>query len=134
MINDPDSTGLACNLVQHMIELPAYNYVSFPNLPFFDGLPSNCDSTINESLTPSEEDWVTVFPNPANEYLYFSFFDQQAEYLVELSSITAQIVVQKKLQGPGTFMVVANYPPGLYLLKITNACCQEIFYQKILLF
>ncbi|MBK6643050.1 MAG: hypothetical protein IPG39_18365 [Bacteroidetes bacterium] len=33
VINQPDSAGLACDLVQHGVPLPAYNFNSLPNHP-----------------------------------------------------------------------------------------------------
>ncbi len=33
VIDQPDSAGLACNVLQHHIELPAFNLFSLPNLP-----------------------------------------------------------------------------------------------------
>ena len=69
VINQPDSAGLACDLVQHGLPLPAFNYNSLPNHPnyFLGALTgSPCDTLTSLQTEPTTNQQLNVFPNPNN--------------------------------------------------------------------
>lgn len=73
VINYPDSLGLSCNLQQHSISLPSYNFLTIPNYPnyFLERLVSSiCDTLTAVTNLESGISDVNVFPNPANRLLY----------------------------------------------------------------
>lgn len=70
VINDPDSLGISCNLIQHAINFPVSANISVPNFPNYRLGP--VDSTYCDSLSAVEdlqinESAVLIFPNPASE-------------------------------------------------------------------
>ncbi|MFM8916380.1 MAG: hypothetical protein ACKOGP_01390, partial [Bacteroidota bacterium] len=76
VINQPDSAGMACDLVQHGIPLPAYNYNSLPNHPnyFLGALAgSPCDTLTSLQTEPTTNQQLNVFPNPNNGQFTLGF-------------------------------------------------------------
>jgi len=76
VINYPDSAGLACDLQQHSIPLPAYNAFSIPNYPnYFLGrdIGSPCDSltAINDNVNNAIP--IRINPNPAQNNFYLNY-------------------------------------------------------------
>ncbi len=75
VINYPDSLGLACDVCQHCIPLPAYHIAGVPNHPnyFLGAEPGSvCDSlstAIPFTGLPSANEYV-LFPNPARDKIY----------------------------------------------------------------
>lgn len=72
VIHKPNCPGLQCEVEQHGIELPAYNYVSIPNIPHYNLMfPTyDCDSTISHiSNVDNYFGYINVYPNPASNYI-----------------------------------------------------------------
>ena len=76
VIHHPEEPGLACNLEQHGLHTPTYHGGSFPNFPNYRlralGEPfSPCKGyTVGaEEVALSPLPVVSVFPNPASEYV-----------------------------------------------------------------
>ena len=72
VINYPDSAGLACDLQQHSIHLPAFNAFSIPNYPnYFLGrdLGSPCDSLTDINTYTSTVIPIRVTPQPGSKYI-----------------------------------------------------------------
>jgi hypothetical protein len=69
VINNPDSLGIACDLCQHCIQLPALNAFTMPNFPnyYLGAEPGSvCDSLgvgVTELAVGKKN--ITIFPNPA---------------------------------------------------------------------
>src|SRR5690606_14587765 len=72
----PDRPGLACEVVQHGVQLPYRNAIGIPNFPHYrTGTPYPvCDSTIVLNITTPVFDLpapevlkLSLFPNPASE-------------------------------------------------------------------
>ncbi|MBK6621978.1 MAG: T9SS type A sorting domain-containing protein [Saprospirales bacterium] len=77
VIDQPDSAGIACNVLQHSVLLPTYNLFSLPHHPVtrlgvMEGSP--CDTILSASETPmadEEEEW-SLYPNPAGSSVVLS--------------------------------------------------------------
>lgn len=72
VINSPDSSGLSCNVTQHNFILPGYNTFSMPNVPNYSLgtlAGSVCDSLISVPEIVLEKSTITIFPNPASDYI-----------------------------------------------------------------
>jgi hypothetical protein len=76
VIDQPDLPGTACNVIQHAIYLPAHNFGTLPNLPYFRLGPAEipCDSLINQVSVPitGQPRDIRVWPVPAADVLCFS--------------------------------------------------------------
>ncbi len=76
VIDQPDLPGAACNVIQHAIYLPAQNFGTLPNLPYYRlgaaGAP--CDSIVDAMIPAPAADAgrIRVWPVPAADVLYFS--------------------------------------------------------------
>jgi hypothetical protein len=118
-INQPDSAGLACEVVQHGFRLPTLHVYGIPNVPFF-GLGklvgSPCDTLVvsnTETIRPDET--VQVFPNPTNNYLHISTKLDLVDYWVY--DISGRLVSSGQFQKE--YLVDINrLPDGIYFLQI----------------
>lgn len=76
LIDQPDSLGLACNVIQNQFMLPFYN-TSIPNHPNYDLGPwvgSPCDTLLSSSSpAQGEKPEVRINPNPAGSYFYVNY-------------------------------------------------------------
>lgn len=124
VINEPDSLGVACNFAQQAIEIPALNFASIPNFPNFRLGAANeiCDpnsttstSTINESFE------FTLFPNPASDYLFVDFendnYDLSACNLTLFDMIGNMVMFTKNLVT-NTRINISSVPPGTYFFQL----------------
>ena len=95
VINEPDSLGVACDLVQHGITLPTYWANSLPNHPNYHLGPlvgSPCD-TLN--LAIAEQDVrlnLSLYPNPNTGAFAISFAPQPQAGVVEVFDINGRVV------------------------------------------
>jgi len=69
VINHPDSLGLACEVCQHCVELPSWNYSSMPNFPNYR-LAHEADSPCDTLRPPPTAAW-----NYESSLLQLSFHD-----------------------------------------------------------
>jgi hypothetical protein len=127
VIDQPDSLGVACNVLQHHVELPIRNAFSIPNMPNFrlgalEGSP--CDSIISSVETPKEVlDEIKIYPNPTENILHLDFPNP----LTEVAQFTlfdniGQAVFGKKIQQgevSQTFYL-EELPKGIYFYKIES--------------
>lgn len=77
VIHNPDMSGLACNLEQHGVILPALTGFFTPNFVNYNlgPLPDSCitDSTsISVELPPPANYPIKVYPNPATDFIHFA--------------------------------------------------------------
>ena len=98
VINEPDSLGLACDLVQHGITLPTYWKNSLPNHPNYHLGPlvgSPCD-TLN--LGVAEQDVrlnLSLYPNPNAGSFSLSFAPQPDAGVVEVFDVNGRVVLSE---------------------------------------
>jgi hypothetical protein len=101
VINHPDSAGLACEVLQHHIQLPTYNNSSLPNFPNYrlgalEG--SACDSITSIKSPPSKEAHISLFPNPASDQINLTFEDilhMDMDFIIY--AVTGQEVAKYKM-------------------------------------
>ncbi|MEP7263578.1 MAG: T9SS type A sorting domain-containing protein [Bacteroidota bacterium] len=80
VINQPDSSGIACDVCQHCITLPTYNsFGCVPNHPnYFLGAETGsiCDSlTVNSNQNfYSENIPLKIYPNPAQNFFWIDYY------------------------------------------------------------
>ena len=71
------------------------------------------------------ENPIIVYPNPAAETIFVSMaIDFSAEnsdpFLVELFTISGQVIIQKSFHGNSTMVDITNQPSGIYFLSIKS--------------
>lgn len=118
-INQPDSAGLACEVVQHGFRLPTLHVYGIPNVPYF-GLGklvgSPCDTlVVSNTETIRLDETVQVFPNPTNNYLHISTKLDLVDYRVY--DISGRLVSSGQFQKE--YLVDINrLADGIYFLQI----------------
>lgn len=78
------------------------------------GNPYTCEGTLSVQL-PLEPAVFSLYPNPANDKVncHLNLPDYQ-DVILEMYSITGQLVLAQNLTGPDTAMVIAGIPQGYY--------------------
>ncbi len=69
-INYPDSSGIACDVQQHAINLPGFNFRTVPNHPnYYVGrlIGSACDTLTSLNDLPGHDFRFSIFPNPISD-------------------------------------------------------------------
>ena len=127
VINQPDSAGMACDLVQHGIPLPAFNYNSLPNHPnyFLGALAgSPCDSLtgLNDDLAFDFK--FVVYPNPNSGVFNIGYqLPQNKPGLIEILDINGKLLWSRNLPAwSSTQKIIHNdrLPQGFYLIRLKS--------------
>ncbi|MDX9750627.1 MAG: T9SS type A sorting domain-containing protein [Flavobacteriales bacterium] len=127
VIHDPDEPGMACNMVQHDLELPTYYSNSLPNHPNYHLGPvvgSVCDSlalTASSTLTPGEGPGVRVYPNPSNGQFNLSYPVQPEAGMLEVLDVRGRVVYQSRLAAWSQVHRVAlgGEAAGMYQCRVS---------------
>ena len=128
VIEYPDSLGLACNVCQHCIALPAYNGTTIPNHPNYHlgALGSSiCDSlsTGIYTITNTKGDDYTLFPNPVKDLLYVRIASSNStEGIIIYNSMLQQINLPVSVINQGEYIELntSGLLPGVYFLEIVS--------------
>lgn len=121
-INQPDSMGLACEVVQHGFRLPTLHISGIPNVPYF-GLGklvgSACDSiVVSSSEVENKEGGIEVFPNPTNSYIVVKSSVPLTDFLVyDISGKTVADGVFKQ----DYLIDLSEKESGIYFLRLKSA-------------
>jgi len=126
VIEYPDSLGLACNVCQHCIALPAYNGTTIPNHPNYHlgALGSSiCDSLPTDigDLVESTAEEIVLFPNPVQDILYVRNPASNTQKEIRLyNSLLQQVSIPISLINQGEYFEVnaSGILPGVYFLEI----------------
>ncbi|MFK7908332.1 MAG: T9SS type A sorting domain-containing protein [Chitinophagales bacterium] len=73
---------------------------------------------------------VVLYPNPANDRIYFKVEGNQALQLVRIFDFSGRMIVEEYLQNGG--LDVRELPQGLYLVKTYGADLQEMSSHKLM--
>jgi hypothetical protein len=123
VINYPDSLGLACDLVQHGITLPAFYFNTLPNHPnYFLGCDTTsscpCLTTGNQEL--SEVISLKSYPNPTTGSVTFQFPVQSSNGEFEVYDVNG-LLVHKDYVAPWSQykkVDLSNFTNGIYMCKM----------------
>ncbi len=102
VINEPDQLGLACDIQQHAITLPTYNFNSLPNHPNYHLGPvdgSVCDS-LGINVVVAEEavhGSVAAYPNPSTGSFTLSYAPQPVAGDLEVRDLSGRLVLKERL-------------------------------------
>jgi hypothetical protein len=94
-----------------------------------------CDTaTISGIETPSFATHITVFPNPADDWVYISS-DGQNEIALQVLNVEGQLVKQEIIPGNSTFAISrGELNAGLYLMHFTDKTTGELLKTSKLIF
>ncbi|MCK6691608.1 MAG: hypothetical protein L6Q97_05840, partial [Thermoanaerobaculia bacterium] len=125
VIDQPNLPGPACNVIQHAIYLPAHNFGTLPNLPFFRLGPAEipCDSLISQTLTPEtgQPRDIRVWPVPAADVLYFSadaVWDEPLRLVLFDAFGRPALDRQTVRLEPTAIVPLEGLPPGVYFYSL----------------
>jgi hypothetical protein len=116
VINNPDSTGMACDVQQHAVQVPRYYSNGLPNHPNFF---LKCDSTLGclcaptTDLTPDpspKERGVKVFPNPNNGNFTLQFDVKNVSGMLEIYDVMGNLVYKDYVSAWSQFKKVILTP------------------------
>lgn len=124
-INNPDVAGIACDVAQHSVVLPAYYFNTLPNHPnFFLGkIPgSPCDTITGVGLAESEELVLKLFPNPTSGEFTIGFPVQQGSGLLQLFDVVGNKVKEEVISPWSQYkqIDITGLPDGIYFCKINR--------------
>lgn len=126
VIDQPDLPGDSCNVIQHAVFLPADNFGTLPNLPWYrlyEAEGSPCDTLGVSSqwqplpVVPA----IRVWPMPAADVLYFSAEGEWSEPLdLVLYDATGRAVLSRRgmMISPFVQVDLALLPPGAYFYTL----------------
>ncbi len=139
VIDQPDSVGVACNVLQHSVLLPTYNTFSIPHHPVYrlgvlEGSP--CDtltSSIVDNNLPESKNW-TVFPNPASGEITIKS-NQALSGNLSICDIAGKTLFYLRMEGSENqySLDVTSLPPGIYFLLFKSDDKVRLFFQKLVI-
>jgi hypothetical protein len=76
------------------------------------------DVTVGNSKTEMNHKEVQVFPNPANEVLYFKNVDINHKTLISIFNINGQLILENSLYHNHQALDISELPKGFYSIKV----------------
>ncbi len=125
VINNPDSMGIACDLCQHCIQLPALNAFTMPNFPnYYLGaeVGSVCDSLTNSvSELHKINSEISVYPNPAKDNATIKYLISKDALLIIINSL-GEVVQEISLsaENQSTTIDLSKFKNGAYTCKVVQ--------------
>lgn len=125
VIDQPDLPGLACNVLQHAVYLPADNFGTLPNLPHYrlreGGI--DCDSVSAGVTAPdaARVPEIRVWPVPAADVLHFSASEQlEALCTLRLFDGLGHLALERRgiYLSPTATVALEALPPGVYFYTL----------------
>ncbi|MEP6794421.1 MAG: T9SS type A sorting domain-containing protein, partial [Saprospiraceae bacterium] len=119
VIQEPNKKGLACHFEQHSIMLPTINNFTLPHFPNYRlGALSDptCDSLNVIVDNPLANFNISIFPNPATDWIYISNGEQVETFswIYFIYNLNGQLL---KVSDENV-IDVRDFAEGLYLLRI----------------
>lgn len=111
IIDSPDSLGLACNVIQHGLQLPVLNDGTVPNHPNYHLGPvvgSICDSlTVGLSENKVQSANLRLNPNPATNQVWVNYnFPNNKDGWLEIYDTMGKLVLKRRLYWSTTQLLV----------------------------
>lgn len=89
-----------------------------------------CQGAFEEYVELSENK-MSVYPNPANNFLYVTLPNQLSNGILKMYSISGKLVKSKELSGNLKYNLnLKNVAPGVYVVKIESA--KEVYVSKFI--
>jgi hypothetical protein len=120
VIHSPDSAGAACNFEQHGFQLPSAG-LTLPNFPHFrtPALSVPCDTVTSTTAieAATEEDWVTVYPNPASSDLFIES-TQNIETILVYNTLGQLVIQEINVRQKRIPISTASLENGTYFVSL----------------
>ena len=123
VINNPDDSGLACNLNLYSLYLGGRksrvglpNYANF-NLGALNG--SECD-TLKDGINEGgvNEIIIEIYPNPTNDELTIEVLNGIAPKEIEITNEVGQVLMKLKQTKPNLKLNIKSFSSGIYFVKV----------------
>ena len=127
VINYPDSAGVACEVCQHCVYLPAFNAFTIPNFPNYflgaeggtlcDSLPTDVKPVV---ARPME---IELFPNPVRNLLYVTSGSSSTWGEISVFNIFGlrlSVPIHEIKNGEYKEVNTSTLTPGVYLLELRS--------------
>jgi subtilase family serine protease len=93
--------------------------INTPETNYLDEI--GIDVVEKNSTIDSLDQWVEVFPNPADDQLMFMLPGKEIEYSIAFMDLSGKIVLTANLQSGQSTLSTATLADGMYLLHIRSA-------------
>ena len=114
VIESPDSPGIACDVRQHSLKLPAYNHRTMPNFPNYRLGPlkgSPCDTIITHTTDWSVDSEIKIYPNPSSGPFTIE---------IDLPEWDRQDVSAQLFDTHGRLILSHTFPPYAYIYQVED--------------
>lgn len=119
VIDKPNCPGLACEVRQHGITLPSYNFATIPNIPHYRGSYGDCDSTSNVIQDMLGGAPVALYPNPANDYLWMNYPQLEGRsYILMIYDVSGSTVMHLEGNVALNQIDISGLRPGTFFYSI----------------
>lgn len=125
VLNNPDSLGMSCEVLQHEVLLPITHFASMPNTPNFrlgseEGPCDTLTTSTKQHLSLFSKQGVHFSPNPASEIVEFRFEESPGRSQIRVFNFLGQLVNQENIaQGTSiVYMSVSGWPSGTYVVQV----------------
>lgn len=126
VINNPDNAGLSCNVCQHCVQLPTYNFLTVPNYPNYF-LRADTTSTVCDTLTSIQKPSIkfsdiNLFPNPTIGVLYVVLKGMKYREAKVFNLIGQEIQLNISVIKNGEYLELNtnSLSPGIYFLELLS--------------
>ncbi len=114
VINQPNCPGTSCDLVQHGVVLPSFNFATIPNFPHYrdgsDVVNEPCITAINEIENKNIS--IQLYPNPTSTTVTIQLPTNETS-TIQLFDVVGTLIKKIKITQSAT-IDVSDLPGGLY--------------------
>ncbi len=89
-------------------------------------------SVKNEEVTAADEISVDLSPNPTKGMITLSGLEE-GNYVIQVTDLQGRTLEELQIIGDGTKIDISRFPPGVYLLKISDTRTNAVSVRKVLL-
>lgn len=124
-INQPDSVGLACQVLQHNVILPITHYATMPNSPNYQlgALPGPCDTiSVSTNDLKDVKNPIEIFPNPTSGDIQIRNESGVELRQIQVFNLTGKLIFSLQCNSPNVSIIKSNHhlEKGFYLIKISD--------------
>ena len=130
IIDQPDSLGTACNVIQHGLNLNHYYYNTLPNHPNYHLGPlvgSVCDTVYTGIPPPEERLTLKLYPNPNSGSFQITYTPLPENLTLQVFNILGEKVHSQLLPQWSQLqnIHIGNLPAGVYMATITSSASSK---------
>ena len=121
VIDQPDSPGLACNVIQHGLMVPSFYFNTIPNHPnYFLGANGLCNNLSFEGLESGKVKKVTVFGNPTHDKFTLWFPVDKDVGVLEIYDVNGTCIRTERVAQWSQYKTVdiSALSAGVYFCKL----------------